>query len=120
MASVNGNLKWTRILKLYSHYLCTVVSWHLSLSVDTIKVRCRINWVWFYTQGSRQVRNVGPANFCRQSHLILMSINMPITQLNLVLFVRQIHQESVSVLLRTDITIENNCEKFHLLAHGVL
>lgn len=62
----------------------------------------------------------GPANSCGQSHLMLVSINMPITQLNLVLFVRQFHQENVNVLLRIEITIENNCEKFHLLAHGVL
>lgn len=60
----------------------------------------------------------GPANnSCRQSHLMLVSINMPISQLNLLLFVRQFHQENISILLRIDITSENNCEKVHLLAH---
>lgn len=62
----------------------------------------------------------GPASSRRRSHLMLVSINMPITQLNLVLFVRQLHHKNISVLLRIDITIENNCEKFHLLAHGLL
>jgi len=62
----------------------------------------------------------GPASSCRQNFLMLVSKNMPITQLNLVLFVRQFHQENVSALLRIDITTENNCEKFHLLAHRVL
>lgn len=62
----------------------------------------------------------GLTNSCRQCHLMLVSINMPITQLNLVLFVRQFYQENISVLLRADITTENNSEKFHLLAHGGL
>lgn len=62
----------------------------------------------------------GPVSSRRQSNLMLVSINMPITQLNLVLFVRQFHHKTISVLLRIDITTENNCEKFHLLPHGVL